>query len=42
MSNHEDKDASFFVNAKHGETAPKTHPQQKLNSDVERRGQVEH
>jgi hypothetical protein len=27
---HEDKDASFFVNARPGETGPQTYPQQKL------------
>jgi hypothetical protein len=30
VCNHEDKDASFFVNATPGETGLQTYPQQKL------------
>jgi hypothetical protein len=32
VCNHEDKDASFFVNAGPGKIGPQTSPQQKLNS----------
>ena len=31
VCNHEDKDASFFVNGSPGEIGPQTHPQQKLS-----------
>jgi hypothetical protein len=36
VCNHEDKDASFFVNATPGETGLQTYPQQKLISAAHR------